>query len=54
MRWDIRPAVVSDDKTANKERVTMRSSEEAEGLLYKELIWPNHHGFAVTIYSIHI
>jgi len=32
----------------------MRSREEDEGLLHTELIWLNHHGDAVTMYSIHI
>jgi hypothetical protein len=53
MRWEIRPAVVSNDKTANKEREMMRSSEKYEGLLHTKLIWPNYHSVAVTIYSIH-
>jgi hypothetical protein len=48
MRWEIKPAVVSNDKTANKERETMRSSEKEGGLLHTELIWLNHHGVAVT------
>lgn len=53
MRWEIRCAVVSNDKTANKEREMTRGSEKDEGL-HTELIWPNHHGVAVTSYSIHI
>ena len=53
MRWEIRPAVVWNDKTANKEWEMMTSSEKGEGLLHKKLIWPNHHSVAVTIYSIH-
>jgi hypothetical protein len=54
MRWEIRYAVVSDDKTAKKEREMMRSSEKDDGLLHTKLLWPNHHGVAVTIYSIHL
>jgi hypothetical protein len=54
MRWEITPAVVENDKTAKRERVLMKSSEEDEGLLHTVLIWPHYHGVAVTTYSIHI
>jgi hypothetical protein len=54
MKREIRAAVLSNDKAAKKEMIKIRSGEEDEGLLHTDLIWPNHHGVAGTICSIHI
>jgi hypothetical protein len=54
MRWEIRPAVVENDKTAKRESVSMKSSEEGEGFPHFVLTWPNYHRIAVTTYSIYI
>lgn len=54
---EVRAAVVSNDKTANKENVKMASSEEDEGLLHtQELIWQTTIALQsqYTLYCVHI